>query len=57
VVAVASRVERVVLPTNDASIRLSEADPALAREQAARMGLPNQTYIKSLLHQALTGAK
>ena len=35
------------------SIRLPEADLALARTQAAKKGLPYQTYIKSLLHQAL----
>lgn len=35
------------------SIRLAEADIEMARSQAARQGLPYQTYIKSLLHQAL----
>ena len=35
------------------SIRLPESDLELARLQAARKGLPYQTYIKSLLHQAL----
>ena len=35
------------------SIRLPENDIALARRQAAQKGLPYQTYIKSLLHQAL----
>jgi len=35
------------------AIRLPEADLALARSQAKRKGLPYQTYIKSLLHQAL----
>ena len=35
------------------SIRLPESDLALARSQAGRKGLPYQTYIKSLLHQAL----
>ena len=35
------------------SLRLPEADLALARTQAAKKGLPYQTYIKSLLHQAL----
>ena len=34
-------------------IRLPESDLALARLQAAKKGLPYQTYIKSLLHQAL----
>jgi predicted DNA binding CopG/RHH family protein len=35
------------------SIRLPENDIELARRQAAPKGLPYQTYIKSLLHQAL----
>ena len=35
------------------SIRLPESDLELARLQASRRGLPYQTYIKSLLHQAL----
>ena len=35
------------------SIRLPESDLELARLQAAKRGLPYQTYIKSLLHQAL----
>jgi predicted DNA binding CopG/RHH family protein len=35
------------------SIRLPESDIELARVQAAQKGLPYQTYIKSLLHQAL----
>jgi len=35
------------------SIRLPESDLELARLQAAQKGLPYQTYIKSLLHQAL----
>ena len=35
------------------SIRLPESDLELARLQAAKKGLPYQTYIKSLLHQVL----
>ncbi|MEO5924785.1 MAG: CopG family antitoxin [Bryobacteraceae bacterium] len=35
------------------SIRLPENDIEMARKQAAEKGLPYQTYIKSLLHQAL----
>ena len=35
------------------SIRLPETDLELARLQAAKRGLPYQTYIKSLLHQVL----
>jgi predicted DNA binding CopG/RHH family protein len=36
------------------ALRIPEADLALARKQAEQMGLPYQTYIKSLLHQTLT---
>ncbi|HEY1945787.1 MAG TPA: hypothetical protein VGG97_02180 [Bryobacteraceae bacterium] len=36
------------------SLRIPEADLALARKQAEQQGLPYQTYIKSLLHQILT---
>jgi len=39
------------------SIRLPENDIDLARQQAAQKGLPYQTYIKSVLHQALRRAK
>jgi predicted DNA binding CopG/RHH family protein len=35
------------------AIRIPEADLTLARKQAKQKGLPYQTYIKSLLHQAL----
>jgi hypothetical protein len=35
------------------SIRLPEPDIALAQRLAERKGLPYQTYIKSLLHEAL----
>jgi predicted DNA binding CopG/RHH family protein len=35
------------------TIRMQEADLALARRQADRSGLPYQTYIKSVLHEAL----
>lgn len=35
------------------SIRLSATDLATASKLAAEKGLPYQTYIKSLLHQAL----
>jgi predicted DNA binding CopG/RHH family protein len=34
-------------------IRFASADLKLARELAAKKGLPYQTYIKSLLHEAL----
>jgi predicted DNA binding CopG/RHH family protein len=36
------------------SLRIPEADLALARKQAEKKGLPYQTYIKSLLHETLT---
>jgi predicted DNA binding CopG/RHH family protein len=36
------------------SLRVSEADLAMARRQAEKKGLPYQTYIKSLLHETLT---
>ena len=39
------------------SIRLPEADLAKARRQAASKGLPYQTYMKSLLHEALERAE
>ena len=39
------------------SIRLPEHDIELARRQASQKGLPYQTYIKSVLHQALRQAK
>lgn len=39
------------------SIRLAEDDIELARQQALSKGLPYQTYIKSVLHQALRQAR
>jgi len=41
-------------PAPMVALRITEADLALARKQAEQMGLPYQTYIKSLLHQTLT---
>lgn len=35
------------------TIRMAEADLDLARGQATEKGLPYQTYIKSVLHEAL----
>jgi hypothetical protein len=35
------------------SMRIPEADLAMARRQAEKKGLPYQTYIKSLLHETL----
>jgi predicted DNA binding CopG/RHH family protein len=44
-------------PARVISIRLPDDDLALARDQASRKGLPYQTYIKSLLHEALRRAR
>lgn len=41
------------LAARPVTIRLAEADIALARKQADRKGLPYQTYIRSLLHETL----
>jgi len=41
-------------PAPTVSLRIPEADLALARKQAEQKGLPYQTYIKSLLHETLT---
>jgi predicted DNA binding CopG/RHH family protein len=40
-------------PAPVVALRIPEADLTLARKQAERKGLPYQTYIKSLLHEAL----
>lgn len=39
--------------SRNVTIRMAEADLDLARKQAGKKGLPYQTYIKSLLHEAL----
>ena len=44
--------KKMAAPT--VSLRIPEADLALARKQAEQKGLPYQTYIKSLLHETLT---
>ena len=41
------------MPAQVISLRVPEADLALARRQAEQKGLPYQTYIKSLLHETL----
>jgi predicted DNA binding CopG/RHH family protein len=41
------------MPAQMISLRVPEADLALARRQAEQKGLPYQTYIKSLLHETL----
>ena len=40
-------------PAQVISLRVPEADLAMARKQAEQKGLPYQTYIKSLLHETL----
>ena len=40
-------------PAPVVALRIPEADLTLARKQAEAKGLPYQTYIKSLLHEAL----
>lgn len=45
--------ERVGASTKVISLRMLEEDLALARAQAAAKGLPYQTFLKSLLHEAL----
>ncbi|MEO8128390.1 MAG: hypothetical protein ABJF23_11490 [Bryobacteraceae bacterium] len=44
---------RVAAGTKVISLRMLEDDLALAREQAAAKGLPYQTFLKSLIHEAL----
>jgi predicted DNA binding CopG/RHH family protein len=39
--------------SRNVTIRMVEADLDLARRQAEKKGLPYQTYIKSVLHEAL----
>ena len=39
--------------SRNVTIRIAEADLNLARKQAEDKGLPYQTYIKSVLHEAL----
>ena len=43
--------KRYLTPTT--TIRLDPADIALARQQAEARGLKYQTYLKSIIHQAL----
>ena len=44
---------KVKMPAHVISLRVPEADLAMARRQAEQKGLPYQTYIKSLLHETL----
>jgi predicted DNA binding CopG/RHH family protein len=49
----AQRLVRQARVSRNVTIRLAEADLDLARKQAEAKGLPYQTYIKSVLHEAL----
>jgi predicted DNA binding CopG/RHH family protein len=49
----ARRLAREARLTRNVTIRMAEADLDLARKQAEEKGLPYQTYIKSVLHEAL----
>ena len=53
----ALRLAREARASRNVTIRLAEADLNLAREQAKEKGLPYQTYIKSVLHEALMRRK
>ena len=49
----ARRLVREARASRNVTIRMAEADLDLARNQAEEKGLPYQTYIKSVLHEAL----
>ena len=49
----AQRLTREARASRNVTIRMAEADLELARRQAEAKGLPYQTYIKSVLHEAL----
>ena len=49
----AKRLTREARASRNVTIRMVEADLDLARKQAEEKGLPYQTYIKSVLHEAL----
>ena len=51
--AKAGRILRGVPRSQSVTIRIATLDVAAARKLAERNGLPYQTYIKMLLHQAL----
>ena len=52
----AELLQRLKRATRAVTVRLAETDIAMAKLQAERKGLPYQTYIKSLLHEALRKA-
>ncbi|HXB74509.1 MAG TPA: hypothetical protein VNY05_40110 [Candidatus Acidoferrales bacterium] len=49
----AQRLTSEARASRNVTIRMAEADLDLARSQAEEKGLPYQTYIKSVLHEAL----
>ena len=49
----AQRLTSEARASRNVTIRMVEADLDLARKQAEEKGLPYQTYIKSVLHEAL----
>jgi predicted DNA binding CopG/RHH family protein len=49
----AKRIEASRVSSKAINIRIAEGDLQLARELAQKKGLPYQTYLKSLLHEAL----
>jgi len=49
----AQRLTSQARASRNVTIRLAEADLELARKQAEERGLPYQTYVKSVLHEAL----
>lgn len=49
----AQRLTAEARTSRNVTIRMAESDLNLARKQAEQKGLPYQTYIKSVLHEAL----
>ena len=49
----AQRLTSEARASRNVTIRMAELDLGLARKQAEEKGLPYQTYIKSVLHEAL----
>lgn len=49
----AQRLTTEARASRNVTIRVAEADLDLARKQAQERGLPYQTYIKSIIHEAL----
>ena len=50
------RIKAVRKKSRPVTIRLDVDDIELAKQYAGKLGLPYQTYLKSLLHQALRTA-